>query len=337
MLDRLEYPDDEIIAFLSHQHDLRVAQLTFLPLGFDPNAAAYRITTTDQVSYFVKFKRGSFDETTLLIPHFLHEQQIESVIAPVSTRNGQLTTQFYEFYVMVYPYVIGKDGFAVELSPHNWRQLGTALKGIHNASLPVALRQKLRQESYTAYWRDVVRSYQAGIANTGTTDALARLVQHRRAEIDDLVGQAQELGDALAAHPPEVVLCHADIHGGNVLIDEAGELFIVDWDDTLLAPKERDLMFVGAGIGLGWDREADARGFWEGYGPAIINSAALVYYRYERIVQDIAVTIIEWTTGQHSDDNRAIQISALEGQFDPGNVVEIARRTADSMGFKRQA
>lgn len=42
----------------------------------------------------------------------------------------------------------------------------------------------------------------------------------------------------------DFVLCHADFHDANLLIDPTGRLFIVDWDEIILAPKERDLVFV---------------------------------------------------------------------------------------------
>jgi thiamine kinase-like enzyme len=42
-------------------------------------------------------------------------------------------------------------------------------------------------------------------------------------------------------------LCHSDIHAANLLISN-GDFFIVDWDTLIMAPKERELMFIGAGI-----------------------------------------------------------------------------------------
>jgi thiamine kinase-like enzyme len=69
-----------------------------------------------------------------------------------------------------------------------------------------------------------------------------------RAEIRTLVDRAEALGQWLQATAAPLVLCHADIHTGNVLLDTANNLWIVDWDETMLAPKERDLMFVVGGI-----------------------------------------------------------------------------------------
>jgi len=40
-----------------------------------------------------------------------------------------------------------------------------------------------------------------------------------------------------------------DIHLWNLLIDDrTGALHVVDWDTLIFAPKERDLMFIGAGL-----------------------------------------------------------------------------------------
>ena len=55
-------------------------------------------------------------------------------------------------------------------------------------------------------------------------------------------------------------------------------MFVIDWDEVMLAPKERDFIFV---------REPQADAFWEGYGQREIDWVALTYYRWERVVQDL--------------------------------------------------
>src|SRR5205814_10667694 len=54
-------------------------------------------------------------------------------------------------------------------------------------------------------------------------------------------------------------------------------VFLIDWDEVMLAPQERDFIFI---------REPYAEAFWEGYGPCEIDWTALTYYRWERVVQD---------------------------------------------------
>ena len=92
------------------------------------------------------------------------------------------------------------------------------------------------------------------------------------------------MGQRLQKYDLEFVLCHADIHTANILLTQEQELFIVDWDDTLLAPKERDFMFV---LGEDTIRTREEQMFFDGYGMVKINQLALAYYRYEWCVQEI--------------------------------------------------
>jgi len=58
-------------------------------------------------------------------------------------------------------------------------------------------------------------------------------------------------------------------------------LYIVDWDDVLLAPKESDLMFIGGGIDEIWktERERSYGWFQSNFEPeATIEIADATYY-----------------------------------------------------------
>ncbi len=55
-------------------------------------------------------------------------------------------------------------------------------------------------------------------------------------------------------------------------------MFVIDWDEVMLAPKERDFIFI---------REPPADAFWEGYGGIEIDWTALTYYLWERVVQEV--------------------------------------------------
>jgi Ser/Thr protein kinase RdoA (MazF antagonist) len=82
-----------------------------------------------------------------------------------------------------------------------------------------------------------------------------------------LVDRADRMGRELAAEPFPRVLCHTDLHTWNVLVDAGRRPWIVDWDEAVLAPPERDLMFVvGGGIGHGLVGPGDTDAFFQGYG-----------------------------------------------------------------------
>jgi spectinomycin phosphotransferase len=118
-------------------------------------------------------------------------------------------------------------------------------------------------------------------------------MKSKRDEITRIIDRAESLAAQLQSKPIELVLCHADTHGGNILLSDRDELFIVDWDYPILSDKEHDLMFVGGGfIGAGMDdivrRNQEEALFYDGYGKTEINFAALAYYRYDRIINDIS-------------------------------------------------
>lgn len=39
-----------------------------------------------------------------------------------------------------------------------------------------------------------------------------------------------------------------------MLVVDEESIYIIDWDEPMFAPKERDLMFIGGGIGNVWNK-----------------------------------------------------------------------------------
>ncbi len=331
MLQKPDIQDERLIACLYDGYGLRAAQLTFLPLGADVNTAVYRVGASDGGAYFLKLRRGPFDEMSVAIPRFLADQGIAQIIAPLRTTAGDLWSSLDPFTLTLYPFVAGADGYTVVLSEQQWIEFGAALMRIHTAGLPPALQRGLPRETYSPRWREEVRAFLARSGAGAYTDRLsaelAAFLQEEAAAIRQLVEAAEQLGRMLLNRAQERVLCHADIHAGNLLIGSDGSLHIVDWDTALLAPKERDLMFVGSGLGPGWDQDRETAWFYAGYGPAEIDPAALAYYRCERLVQDVAEFCkqIVATTGGNEDRRQALRW--LISNFEPNGVFDIAMRS----------
>jgi spectinomycin phosphotransferase len=327
MLEKPDLPDEQLISCVRDGYGLPVADIAFLPLGFDVNTAVYRVVA-DATPYFLKLRRGAFDAAAVAIPRFLHDRGIAQVIAPIETRSGRLWTRLDAFTVVLSPFVEGENGYDRDLSDRQWMDLGAALKGIHTTDVPPALGRHIPRETYAPRWRDMVREFLARAEDTPFADPvaaeLAAFLRAKRATIADLVGRAERLGDALRARSPASVLCHADIHAGNVLLAADGALYIVDWDTLIFAPKERDLMFVGGGVGDVWRDAREGALFYQGYGRTEVDPVALAYYRYERIVEDIAAFCEQLLLTDEGGADREQSLRYLVGSFLPGSVVEIA-------------
>jgi spectinomycin phosphotransferase len=330
MLEKPNIPDELIVSCLQEEYGLPNAQLEFLPLGADLGTAVYRAITTDGTAYFLKLRKG-FDAITVTVPLFLKSQGIESIIVPVEMQSKGHWADFGEYKLILYPFIEGKDGFERELTDQHRKVLGIVLKGIHTAQLPPELKSHIPQETFAPRWRESLRSFQVLIENKifddPTAAKLAQFMKSKRGEIIRLLERTEELAAELQSQSLEFVLCHTDTHGGNILIGEDDKLYIVDWDNPLLAPKERDLMFIGGGIDNIWKSEREESVFYEGYGSAEINLAALAYYRYERIIEDLAVTCEQLFLSDEGGADRERSLGWFTSNFESGGTIEIAKKT----------
>jgi spectinomycin phosphotransferase len=330
MLEKPDIPDNLIISRLQEEYGLNAAELTFLPLGADIGTAVYRVVADDGTAYFLKLRKG-FDEIIVTVPLFLKSQGIQEIIAPFETKSKQGWADFGEYKMILYPFIEGKDGFEMELSDHHRRTLGAALKGIHSTQVPPELQARIPKETFSPYWRENMKSFQAQVENQTfdepTAAKLAEFTQSKRGEITQLVERAGQLASELQSKPLEFVICHTDIHGGNILISNKDELYIVDWDNPLLAPKERDLMFIGGGIDEIWKSKREEAVFYEGYGKADINLSALAYYRYERIIEDLVAFCEQLFLTDEGGADREQAYRWFTSNFEPGNTIEIADKT----------
>ncbi len=330
MLTKPDIADDLIIYHLQEEYNLHVSALTFLPLGADMGTAVYHVITDDGVAYFLKLRKG-FDEISVTVPLFLKLQGIKEIVAPLETKSKCGWANFGEFKMILYPFIEGKNGFETELTDEQKRTFGAALKAIHSLRLPSELKRQIPQETYSPKFREQVKEFQKQVENTAFSDhnavKLAGFIKSKRHEVDRLIKRTEELASELQSQSHESVLCHTDIHGGNILITNDNQFYIVDWDAPLLAPKERDLMFIGGGIDDIWKSKQDKSVFYEGYGETEIDFTVMAFYRYERVIEDLAAYAEQLLSTDEGGADREEAYRRFTGNFEPGQTIEIAEKT----------
>ena len=329
MLERPDLDDHSILAALRHAYGIAPANVTFLPIGYDANAWVFEIRCDDGSRYFLKARQGQLYAAGLTVPSYLRGIGVEQIVAPIQTQSAELWTSAGHFTLILYPFIDGGSGGEVGMSDDHWREFGRVLKQLHSTPLPEALFEQVQQETYVPNWAEMVRQLQAKLISGDFSgpheEALAAFWMARQEEIERIMKTTMELGRSLRARSLPNVLCHADAHIFNVLIDNQDRFRIVDWDGIILAPKERDLMFM---LSSGTDEDSSNTGavlFREGYGEVDVDAMALAYYRYEWVVQEIG------DFGERvflsKDTGDVTQRESVEGfmqLFDPGDVVEAA-------------
>ena len=329
MLEKPAIQDEQIIRRLQTVYGLHALDLTFLPLGADVNTAVYRVVSREGRGYFLKLRKGSFHQITVTLPAWLNAAGITSVIAPLETLSRQFWAPMGRYKLILYPFVEGKNGYESDLSAQHWLDFGAALHALHTVDLPPRLSRLIPRERYSPLWRDLVTSLQAQVRQAVFADpaaaGLAAVMRENEETISRLVARAHDLTRELQAHPRKFTLCHSDIHAGNLHAGSDGKLYIVDWDNPTLAPKEHDLTLIG-GCDL-WNAAEQKALFYQGYGPAEIDRTALAYYRSERVIQDIAEFGKQLLLSDEGGPDREQALIYFSSNFLPGHEIDLANQT----------
>lgn len=299
MFEKPRLDDAKILAHLWENYGLMVTDIEFLPLGHDAYAGVYRVSADDGRDYFLKVKQGTVHPVGAEVARWLADQGIRQVVAPLPTVTGKVSGVLEEFVLLLYPFIEGRDGLDAGLSDAQWVEYGAVLNAIHAVQLPPDLARRIPAEVFRPTPSGLLpaRRLQAEIP-VSTYDApfeqqLAALWRTHHHAIGTLIDRLEALGQRLEREQLEreshaFVLCHADIHTANLLLTPDGVLYVVDWDQPQIAPRERDLIFAIASSSGIFAVTPHQKGlFFEGYGDYGIDPLAMAYYRLDWLVQDI--------------------------------------------------
>lgn len=328
---------------LRRGYGLDAEMLEEIESGADAAARAWRATTAEGERLFVKLRLG-VRPAAILLPRHLHDLGMPEPVAALSTTAGDGWLDVEGWTAVVMPLVDGPTAIDVGLDLARWRDLGAFAARLHRATLPASLLRTLGVDRFgreaTAHARRMDRLVDR--LDAAALDAESTAVREgwlrRRAVIRRLIELSEDLAASIrgrdaAALRRSMVPCHADLHAGNVLL-EGGQIRVVDWDESILAPRERDLMFVRGSVVAGavTDRQADA--FEAGYGPYTVDRELLAHYRVDWAVQDVAG--YAWEVLVRPDRIPPTRLRArqrFEGQFEAGGQVDGALAIAAAVGL----
>lgn len=332
MLNKAPVADGDIESRLREGYGIDVSMLTFLPLGNDTNSWSYRAETSDGDQYFLKLKRGAPYPPSLSVPRFLRGAGVEAVVAPVPALTGDLWAPVGGFSVLVYPFVEAETGMTVGLSEAHWTEVGRTLRAVHATTLPPEISASVAVDRFNEapWWQDTIANLLAGRYEVRRDDGPSRdllgAIAERREAIAAVSAKAETTRLRLATAPPPAVLCHCDVHTNNILVRSDGRIFVVDWDQPVIAPRERDLMFVlGAATGDAHRHPPGDAAFLRGYGDVEIDPVGMAYYRSARALSDIVELAIR-VLGEHDVgmESRRAAADGINALFRPQKMVSAA-------------
>lgn len=312
-------------------YGITVHTAEFVPVGYA--AACYVLGIRKQAQYFLKLwpnthaGRAAAARRRVYLPlvRALFERGLFTRVPyPLRARNGSLCSVFDECPYAVMSLVPGSTPSGWPDWPDSlWDELGCTMARIHRATDSVADLLPPRESFAIPFEADLRR----GLERIGSVDVRARpglralrdLVLPRR---DNVLAQLERLHgfrESVRALPSTFVLCHTDLGGDNVLVDDAGHMAVLDWDEVTLAPPEHDLQSA-AGPHMG----RLLRAYRAGGGSAPLYVEQFAFCLLRRCLHDMAVRLLR-ILDEHTtwvEDEAALRGIQLWG-FDQWDALDV--------------
>ncbi len=226
---------------LEDNYGISIQSLIDGPRGFV--GETFIITTKTGEKYFVKKVKSSdiVDKIIKGLPvlNELHQLGITHLNYPIPAKNDDLYILDNGSIIVVFCYILGTATWDFPKT-----KFFKLLAQIHNVTPKITT--PLRKETFDIAYKDKVEAYMELSLNGDPQDTIERQahtsMNRHTEELNKYWMEFVQLAERCETKPAEVVLTHGDAPG-NVLVDQKGEVYIVDWDEILLAPRERDTWF----------------------------------------------------------------------------------------------
>ena len=239
-------------AILEAQYGFTVRSLEPAPRQFV--AETYYVDVDSGQRYFCKVvEKPLFVESIQVgLPAIAELQSLgyENACFPLARKDGALSVLEDGHLIVLWTYINAPQSYDYDLFT-----LGQRIAEVH--ALTAKLTSEVPVERFVFKHADLFEEQFEWTLESGDSSLLHKefqsVMRAHEAEVRGFYDQLKALSQALNAADYEMVFTHGDI-GGNVLVKAPKHLYIVDWDENRLAPKERDLWTL-------WQQS----GFLEGY------------------------------------------------------------------------
>ncbi|MBN1667617.1 MAG: aminoglycoside phosphotransferase family protein [Anaerolineales bacterium] len=304
MPTRIETHKEEILAAIETGYGIQLNDLQFLLRGWGGDCFAGRGANGKR--YFLKFHDSvepsalAASERDFYLPlmHQLHHQQIlPDIPTPLATRSSALFLPVADYEVVISAFIPGDlVGFG-PLPDEVFSRLATLVGQLH-ASLPQLSFEHPFYETFKTGYEALLAQVLKRLQNVTPSappgqQALRRALQPRLVELECHQERHSELQRYARSQSKTMVVCHTDLHGANLMM-AGNRLYILDWENAMIAPPEHDLFFF-----------INDERFWDHFyppyrqqaGPIELDAAIFEFYFMRRAFEDITDFVLRILAG----------------------------------------
>lgn len=197
----------------------------------------------------------------------------DKICYPIKTITNDYYYKQDHFIGVLFNFIEGSTlGYANQYSENDILQLSAIVKQLHSLDTNLFCELCPKETYHLTFGNSLLQLLDEQLINLPSR--FYQIASEYKNVLEDKVKEAKSIAGELKKIKLPNVLCHTDIHGGNLIRNGAGELILVDWENVILAPKEADLFTFCE----------------ESYFPLFSGNAnenALLYYVIRRDLEDI--------------------------------------------------
>jgi spectinomycin phosphotransferase len=278
-------------------------------------ARGYMIESSDHKTFFLKIYSDDNipDSAFMFACDLFAKVGIRNIAHPVATSYGQMRIPIGDFHVALFDWVSGRTAQEQKLTDQQLERFGELLARIHQSKTVIGEYQV--RENFAIPFKDrflAIFNEMSKITGGSTkyrTQLRLFLEPHRqkfRREFETL----ERLQCKVKTMDLEFVNCHGEPSPGNVLASEDGEIHLIDWDDPICAPKEKDLLFFKDNV------EPVMKGYSLFSRDNIVDRDVIEFYGHLWNLGEIAYYGGKILFENHSDARNQIWLDNLKGGWD---------------------
>lgn len=286
MITQPDFDEAQLKLRIEEEYGFAVLELRAVPWG--ETSWGYAVEELGGQKYFAKvYPAAEVPEAPLALTNRLYADcHLENIVHPIVTRDKRLKTSFAGHALVLFNHVEGGNQRDHKLTVEEFRVLGRVLAKLHNATPQVSdYAEKEHYETpfvrtYEKVLKEIAK--EPGRGNEPQKELKKLLLPH----LSRLEREVYSLeNDRLKAQAvkPKFVICHGDLTSSNILVTPGHDLYLADWDAPLLAPKERDLVFL-----TGPKMMFVMQGYRTIIDQGDVDDKVIAYYQHWRNVRDIA-------------------------------------------------
>lgn len=284
---------------LEDKYGIRIINLTFVPKG--EVSWNYKVACEDGNTYFLKIHADTelpnsrFD----LIYNLFAKAGIKNIIHPIKTTQDETLFYWDKFPAVLFNYVNGVNGFEKPFTDEQQIKIGQVLGQLHKAKDKIGeypVKEKFEFTHKEELLRNLEEMNDINSQDNKYKTELMQLFGQYKVQVLNQLRLLEELGGRLREQSHDFVICHGDIHKGNILVDNQDEVYFIDWDNPIFAPKEKDLNYFKKD-------DLVLKGYTEVFGVFNINPYVIEFYNMRWTLSEIE----DWSSRLLFDEHDEVQ------------------------------